>query len=114
MMGLIEEAKGDVHKVSRLTSIKEEHAERVKHEVRVLYGDYFKDDHLKAYPELQDAVLHTLRLASKAKQGVDLQVAKDLLEHTQEIAEIFYKSKNLEPVRVKPPYPTEGELVTHK
>jgi len=102
------------HKISRYTKVKEEHAEKVKHEIRVLWGDYFKDEHLKAFPHLQEAVFHTMKLASKAKQEINMEVAKDLLEHVQEIAEIFYKTKDKEPIKVASLYPTAGEIVTYK
>lgn len=106
--------KENNHKLARYTRVKEEHAEIVKHEIVVLWGDYFKEEHLKKYPHLQEAVFHTLKLASKAKQEIDMQAAKDLLEHTQEIAEIFYKTKDIEPIRIKSSYPTEGEIVSHQ
>jgi nickel superoxide dismutase len=102
------------HNLARYTAVKEEHAEKVKHEIRVLWGDYFKDEHLKAFPHLQEAVFHTMKLASKAKQEINMAAAKDLLEHVQEIAEIFFKTKNVEPIRIKSIYPTEGEIVSHK
>lgn len=120
MVGLIQELgkedKSDesMHKLIRYTKVKEEHAERVKHEVRVLWGDYFKEEHLKDFPELHSLVWKTLKLASNARQNVDLKVAQDLLAATQEIAEVFYKTKGMEPVRIASGYPTEGEIVSHK
>jgi nickel superoxide dismutase len=115
MTQLINELQGDTreteHKIVRYVKVKEEHAEMVKHEVVVLWGDYFKEEHLKEHPKLTEAVFQTLKLASKAKQEVSLDTAKDLLKHTQEIAEIFYKTKGVNSKRVKAPYPTEGELV---
>lgn len=114
MVNLINEAGSDVHRVIRLTNVKEEHAEKVKHEVRVLWGDYFKEEHLKDYPDLHDLVFKIMKLASKAKQEVSVEVASELLENTQKFAEIFYKTKGLEPNRVKSPYPTEGEIVSYK
>ncbi len=109
-----EERKKIIHQVSRLTKVKEEHAEIVKHEARVLWGDYFKEEHLKEYPDLHSLVFKTLKLASKARQGIDSQAANELLKNTQEIAEIFYKTKGVTPVRVKSVYPTGLEIVLHK
>ncbi len=40
--------------------------------------------------------------------------AQDSLAKVQEIAEIFFKTKNVESVRVKTVYPTGGEIVLHK
>ncbi len=109
-----DERKKIISQISRLTGVKEEHAEILKHELRVLWGDYFKEEHLKDYPNLHSLVFETLKLASKAKQNIDLETAQKLLENTQKIAEVFYKTKGLETIRVKPPYPTEGEIVSIK
>lgn len=109
-----EERKSTIHSISRLTKIKEEHAELVKHEVRVLWGDYFKPEHLEKFPELNNLVWETLKLASKAKQNIDPEVAQKLLENVQKFAEIFYQTKGLEPVSIPAGYPTGGEIVFHK
>ena len=109
-----EERKKIISQVSRLTKVKEEHAEIVKHEITILWGDYFKEEHLKEFPELHDLVWKTLKLASKCKQNIDLEAANELLKNVQEIAEIFWKTKKLEPVRIPSGYPTEGEVVSHK
>src|SRR3990172_13338107 len=41
-------------KVARHTTVKEQHAELAKHEVRILWGDYFKPEHAQAHPELHE------------------------------------------------------------
>ena len=102
------------HKLARYTAVKEEHAELVKHEVRVLWGDYFKPEHVEKHPQLHELVFDTMKLASKAKQEVDSKTSKQLLENVQKIAVIFWKTKGLKPIRVKAPYPTEGEIILHK
>ena len=109
-----EERKKIISQISRLTRVKEEHAELVKHEVRVLWGDYFKEEHLKAYPELNDLVFKTLKLASKARQEINIEAANELLENVQKIAEIFWKTKNIQTAKIKSPYPTGGTLVIPK
>lgn len=114
MTNLIKEAKDDVHKIARLTRVKEEHAELVKHEVRIIWGDYFKEEHLKEYPNLHELVFKIMKLASKTKQEVNLENANELLSKVQEFAEIYWKSKGREVVRTKSGYPTEGEIVLPK
>src|SRR5271170_4538834 len=104
----------DRNKFNRYVMVKEQHAEIVKHEVEVLWGDYFKPDHVKDMPELHDLVWNTLKLASKAKQSVDLKNAEDLLESVQKVAEAFWKTKKVETVRVKSFYPTERTIVYPK
>lgn len=114
MTNLIKDAGSDTHKITRLTKVKEEHAEILKHEVTVLWGDYFKPEHLEKFPDLHEQVWKLLKLASKTKQEVNEDAAKELLEETLKFAEVFYQSKGLEPQRVKSPYPTEGEIVVYK
>src|SRR3989338_4298890 len=111
MTQLIREAKDDPVKLARLAHVKEEHAEIVKHEVTVIWGDYFKEENSKDVPDLSDKVWKILKLASKCKQGTDEAVAQELLTAVQEFAEIFWKSKGLEPVRIPSSYPTEGVIV---
>ena len=55
-----------------------------------------------------------MKLASKVKQEVSIDAASELLSLVQEFAEIFFKTKGVEPVRVKTVYPTDGEIVLHK
>ena len=110
----LEDRRAFVHQMARLTKTKEEHAEIVKHEVTVIWGDYFKEENSKAVPDLHEKVWKILKLSSKAKQIVDEKVAGDLLTVVQEFAEIFWKSKGMEPVRIPSGYPTEGEMVSHK
>lgn len=110
----IDDRKNFIHDLSRYTKVKEEHAELIKHEIRVLWGDYFKEEHLKQYPDLSNLVLKTMKLASKARQEIDMEIALELLKTVQDIAEIFFKTKNLDPIRVTAPYPTGGEIVINK
>lgn len=111
----IEEAKKTfIHQLARYTHVKEEHAEIVKHEVRILWGDYFKEEHLKDYPDLHALVWKTLKLASKTRQEVNTQTAQELLTSVQNIAEIFWKTKGIETARIKSPYPSGGEVVVPK
>jgi nickel superoxide dismutase len=98
-------------KFVRYTIVKEQHAEICKNEVRVLWGDYFKPEHAQANPELHGLVFDTLKLASKARQGTNLADAEALLGSVQKIAEIFWKTKNVQTKRVKSPYPSEHEMV---
>ena len=101
-------------KLARYVATKEQHAEIAKNEIRILWGDYFKPDHLKTFPDLHDLVWKALKSGSKARQEVSLQAAEDLLKATNEIASIYWKTKGLETIKVKAPYPTERETVYPK
>ncbi len=106
-----EEMEQYAHGIARYTEIKEKHAEICKHEVRILWGDYFKPDHAEAFPGLHDLVWHVMILGSKSKQTTDLQVGEDLLDAVNRIAEIFWKTKDVTPVRTGSHYPTGREMV---
>ncbi len=101
------------NKLVRYVAVKEQHAELVKHEVRVIWGDYAK-------PETADAKTHELvwsimKAASKAKQDTDVESAMDLLAKVEQFAEWFWKTKNVQVVRAKAPgFPTEAEMVFPK
>jgi len=109
-----EERKKIISQISRLTKVKEDHAETIKHEIRVLWGDYFKEEHLKAYPDLHNLVFKIMKLSSKARQEINIDAANQLLSAVQEIAEIFYKTKNVKPIRVKSVYPTGLEIISYQ
>jgi nickel superoxide dismutase len=109
-----DERKKIIHQITRLTKVKEEHAEIVKHEVRVIWGDYFKPEMLKEHPGLHDLVFNIMKLASKARQEINKEASAELLLKVQEFSEIFWKTKNRETVHVPSGYPTEGEIVVPK
>ncbi len=106
--------KGDIHKLARYTKVKEEHAESCKHEVRVLWGDYFKEEHAKQFPELNELIWKIMKQASNAKQTTDRRAGEDLLSSVQRLSEIFWQTKGKETIRVQAPYPSGGEIILHK
>ena len=109
-----EEKKHYISQIARMTHVKEDHAKTCEDELSTLLNDYFKDEHFGKFPELKDLVYKTIKLTGKTRQNIDLEAAKELLENTQKIAEIFWKTKDKEPVRMPSGYPTEGEIVIHK
>ena len=81
------------HKFVRCIAVKEQHAEKVKHEVQVIWSDYFKPEHLAAFPDLHTKVWNLLKLAGKNKQAIDAQAAADLEAATKEFADMFWATK---------------------
>jgi len=77
----------------RCIMTKEQHAERVKHELAVLWGDYFKPEHLDRYPDLHEKFWYTLKQASKVKQSIAKEEATKLQEMVHDIAHMFADSK---------------------
>lgn len=119
MTGMLKDVKRDdetkaEHDIARIVHVKEEHGHIVEDEIGTLENDYFKPEHHKEHPELSELLKSAVKLSVTVRQNIDMDSANKLLEETQKIAEIFYKTKKLEPVRVPSGYPTGGEIVMHK
>ena len=79
--------------MTRYVIVKEEHAQKCKEELLILWTDFFKEEHLKQFPKLHDTFWNAAKLCSKNKQEVDLKSAEDLKKAVDEIADIFAKAK---------------------
>lgn len=78
----------------RYVLVKEEHARICKHELLILWTDYFKQEHLKIFPDLHEKFWNAAKLCSKVKQGVNVETAKELKAAVEEIAGMFEKSRS--------------------
>jgi nickel superoxide dismutase len=96
---------------SRYVAVKEEHAEKAKHEVRVIWGDYIKANHLEQHPELQGLAHKIMQLGSKCRQTVGRETAVEFVEAINQFAEIFWKTKGVATKRAKAPYAPALEVV---
>ena len=85
--------------ISRYTAVKEEHAKMCEHEIIVLWTDYFKPEHLEKHSNLHEVVWKTCKLTSTVKQQISMEAAQQLLAGTQQIAEIFWKTKGVQTKR---------------
>jgi len=100
-----------VSQISRYVSTKEEHAELCKKEIRILWADYFRPEHIEKYPEIHNIVFGALKTGSKVRQTNDSQAPQDLLNAVNQIATIFWATKDVE-TSVKPSrQAVGGELV---
>jgi nickel superoxide dismutase len=97
--------------MTRYILVKEEHAEKVKHEIRVIWGDYFKQQHIDKFPDTGMLVHKIYQLASKARQTADRENALQLVEAVNQFADIFWQTKNLTTKRAKAPYAPGLEVV---
>lgn len=94
LIGLIEgDAVADRNKFARCVAVKEQHAEKVKREVQVIWSDYFKPEHLERFPDLHSKVWQLLKLAGRNKQSVDAEAAAQLITSTEEFADMFWATK---------------------
>ncbi len=83
----------DQNKFIRCVTVKEQHAEIVKHEIQVIWSDYFKPEHVERYPDLHERTWKILKLASKNKQNIDAAAAAELEAAVKEFADIFWSTK---------------------
>lgn len=78
---------------SRFIAIKEQQAELAKHELNVLWTDYFKPEHVAAQPELGEIFWKAAKLCSQNKVEVNVQAAEALLETIHQVHDIYWASK---------------------
>lgn len=102
------------NEVSRYIAEKERHAELVKHEVRIIWGDFFKAPQFEKYPELHELTHSIMLLASKARQEVNREAGLELLEKLNRFAEIFWEVKGIETKKAVCPYLPSLETVYPK
>ena len=81
------------HAFARRVTVKEHHAEMVKHELQILWSDFFKPEHTEKWPNLHGMFWNALRLGSKNKQDIDKEAAAQLVVAVDEIAKVFYEAK---------------------
>ena len=97
--------------MTRYIMVKEEHAEKVKHEIRVIYGDYIKQQHIDQHPELPGLVHKIYQLGSKSRQTANRDNAVQLVEAVNQFAEIFWATKGIAIKRATAPYKPSLEMV---
>ncbi len=106
-----EERDKYANSLARYVAVKEEHAELVKKEVRIIWGDYMKPEHLEKHPELHNIVWNIMKLGSKARQEVNMQAAQDLVAEVQKFADIFWQTKGASVRRQPTLMPVGGDYV---
>lgn len=97
--------------MSRYIDVKEKQAELVKHEIRVIWGDYMKQPQFDKHPDTHQVVHQIMQLASKARQSADREVALQLVEAVNKFAEYFWDTKGVPIRRAKAPYAPNLEIV---
>lgn len=86
----------DHAKLARLVAEKEHHAAKVKEEVRIIWGDYFKQPQFEQFPNTH-ALVHSIMLAGSAcKQGIEREKGVKLLELVNEFSASFWATKKVE------------------
>ena len=97
--------------IARNTAEKEKQAELVKHEVRVIWGDFMKGDKLKKFPQVH-ALAHSIMVAGSAcKQDLHREDGEKLVALCNEFSEIFWAMKDVKTKTVTTPYAPNIEVV---
>jgi len=118
MVDLIEELEGgsiaDQAKLTRFVAQKEEHALKVKEEIRIIWGDFFKEPQFEKIPNAHELVHNIMMQASKCRQNVDRGMAVELLNLVNQFAEAFWMVKGVETYTATCPYPPAEKVVYPK
>ena len=101
----------DQAQLIRLVNEKETHGLKVKEEVRVIWGDYFKQPHFDEVPTIHELVHNIMLQASKAKQGIDRADSIALLTLVNDFANAFWTSKGVKTFTATCPYPPAVDVV---
>jgi len=104
----------DQAQLSRLVAEKETHAEKAKHEVRVIWGDYIKQPQFEQFPDMSGLVHNIMLAGSACKQGIEREKGEKLLTLVNEFAAAFWATKNVETFTAKCPYLPEEMVVYPK
>lgn len=97
--------------MSRYIAVKEEHAEKAKHEIRVIFGDFINDTHIQAHPELPALFHKIMKLGGKARQTADRENGVAFVEAINQFAEVFWAIKGVATKKAKAPYAPALEVV---
>ncbi|MEP1449285.1 MAG: superoxide dismutase, Ni [Paraglaciecola sp.] len=104
----------DQAQLLRLVREKEIHAKKVKDEITVIWGDYFKQPQFEQYPDIHQLVHSIMLAASACKQHVTKEVGHNLLDLVNQFSEAFWTTKGVETYTANCPYPPSLEVVYPK
>ncbi|MEM9837942.1 MAG: superoxide dismutase, Ni [Pseudomonadota bacterium] len=116
LMDIMHDAKSDdpvalANLRARCTLRKEEEAEKVKQEIRVIWGDYFKGPLLEKHPEVHGLAHSIMMKASACKQDVHRDDALALVDLVNQFAELFWTTKSVKTAKGACPYPPNLDVV---
>lgn len=104
----------DQTQLIRLVREKEIHAAKVKAEINVIWGDYFKQAQLEQFPDTHSLVHNIMLAGSSCKQSIDRKEGLHLLALVNEFAASFWTSRNIEAYIATCPYPPAEQVVYPK
>tara|TARA_B100001093_G_scaffold254578_1_gene243544 strand:- start:4235 stop:4726 length:492 start_codon:yes stop_codon:yes gene_type:complete len=97
--------------VTRCIIRKEEEAEKVKTEIRTIWGDYFKAAQFEKYPKIHNLVHDIMMKASACKQSTNRNNALELVDLVNDFAAAFWDTKTVSVEKKVSPYPPNLPIV---
>jgi nickel superoxide dismutase len=94
----------DHAKLTRLVTEKEVHVEKVKHEIRIIWGDYFKKPQFDQFPNIHALAHNIMTVGSACKQGIEREKGENLLVLVNEFAAAYWSTKKVETYTAISPY----------
>ena len=104
----------DHAQLARLVREKEIHATKVKDEVRVNWGDYFKAPQFEQVEGVHELVHSIMQKASASKQHISREPAEALLILVNQFTEVFWLTKGIKTYTATCPYPPSEQVVYPK
>lgn len=121
MMDMIAELKeketlsvDDHAQLGRLVAQKEEHAAKAKEEIRIIWGDYFKQPQFDQVAGIHELVHSIMLQGSKCRQNTDRAVGVEFLALINQFAEAFWSTKGVATYTATCPYPPSETVVYPK
>ena len=104
-----DKSKKEYHNsMNRYIRVKEEHAELAKHEIRVIWGDYFKKD---KHPNVDELVQNIMQLGSKCRQSADRESGLAFVKAINEFSKIYWETKGIKTKQVTAPYAPSLDVI---
>jgi len=97
--------------VARNTAEKERQAELVKHETRIIWGDFMKGDHLKKHPGAHELAHKIMMAGSACKQDLHREDGEKLVALCNEFSEMFWDMKGVKTKTAPCPYAPNVDVV---
>lgn len=104
----------DQAQLSRLVMQKEEHSAKVKEEIRIIWGDFYKAPQFELLPGAHDLAHSIMLQASKCKQHIERSTGEELLSLVNEFAKGFWLTKGVDTYAAPCPYPPQEMVIYPK
>ena len=97
--------------VARNTAEKEHQAELVKHETRIIWGDFMKGAHLEKHPGAHELAHKIMMAGSACKQDLHREDGEKLVALCNEFSEMFWDMKGVKTKTAPCPYAPNVDVV---